>query len=147
MSADPYSVRIPDGQYRAAYLASDEAKPHGVPRWFVRFRITELGEYHGLELTRFYNVPRGSYLGRSHNLWIDYQTLIGRRPPVRGLTPEDFLKGCEVLVKTATVTERREGKKRIKLPEDCWYSKIDRFVRITAGSPPCIQSRDTRGRR
>jgi hypothetical protein len=147
MSTDPCSTRVPDGSYRAAYVACEDGKPHGVPRWFVHFKITEPGEHFGLVLIRFYNVPRGAFLARTHNLWIDYQTLIGGRPPPQGLTPEAFLKGCEILVKTKTVKHRVEGRKRIELPEDCWYSKIDRLIRITAGSPPCMPGRAQRAQR
>ena len=68
----------------------------------------------------------------------DYVALISRRPPASGLKPERFLKGCEVLAEVVLVTEADRGRKRVVLPEDCHYSKIDRLIRITAGSPPCM---------
>ena len=137
MSADPCAALIPDGQYRATYIGYEHGRPYGEQRWFAQFKITELGEHVGNVVTRFYNVPRGPYLARTSNLSMDFVDLIGRRPPTRGLTPDRFLKGCDVLVQTATVKHRIEGRRRIELPWDCWYSKIDRLIRITAGSPPC----------
>lgn len=63
--------------------------------------------------------------------------IIGTRPPSRGLTPYDFLDGCEVLAEVTTVKHRTEGRKRILVRDDCHYSKINRLIRITAGCPPC----------
>ena len=111
MSADPYSTLVPDGQYRAVYLGYEKATPYGQPRWIARFRIIEPGPYMGLGLLRFYNVPKGRFLPRSHNLSLDYVNLMRRRPPTTGLTPDQY-KGCEVLVKTTTVKHRLEGGKR-----------------------------------
>ena len=83
-------------------------------------------------------IPFRSFLPRSPNLALDYMAVIGTRPPSQGLKPSDFLKGCEVLAEVATVRHQTQGRCRIKLPEDCHYSKINRLVRITAGSPPGI---------
>ena len=85
-------------------------------------------------------------VGAEPLLFLDYVALIGARPPSKGLQPADSLKGCEVLVATATVKHRIQGRRRVELPEDCWYSKIDRLVKITAGSPPCMRARTQRGR-
>jgi hypothetical protein len=145
MSADPYATRVPDGQYRATFEGWEKNIAYGSVRWFGHFRITEPGEYFGLPLLRFWNEPRGPFLPRSHNLYLDFVALIGTRPPSQGLKPSDFLKGCEVLVETVTVRHQTQGRRRIELPEDCWYSKIDRLIRITAGSPPCMRSRHTDG--
>ncbi len=136
MSTDPYRTRVPDGQYRVAFDKCETGSAYGGPRWFVWFRITEPGPFVGLPILRFYNVPKRSWLPRTHNLARDYVDLIGRHPPSR-LVPKDFLKGCEVLAAVVTVKHQTQGKKRVELPEDCWYSKIDRLIRITAGSPPC----------
>ena len=46
-----------------------------------------------------------------------------------------------MLAEVVTVKHRIEGKRRIEIPEALWYSKIDRFIRITAGSPPCMRSK------
>ena len=107
---------------------------HGSRRWFVHFQITEPGEHFGERILRFYNAPRGPYVPQSHNLALDYMSLIGRRPSAR-LKPADFLKGCEVLALVVTV--KRNAKCKGDLPQACHYSKIDRLIRITAGRPPC----------
>lgn len=135
-SIDPYSTLIPDGQYRAAFLRCEKGSAYGAPRWFVWFQITEPGPYLGLPILRFYNVSKRSWLPRTHNLALDYMALFGCRLPSQ-LKPENFLKGCEVLVEIVTVKHQTHGKRRVELPERCWYSKIDRLIRITAGSPPC----------
>ena len=135
MSADPYQTRVPDGQYRVAFEKCEKGIAYGAPRWFVWFRITEPGPHIGLSILRFYNVPKRPWLPRTHNLWLDYEALIGPRPP-SGLRPVDFLKGCEVLAEVVVVKHQRRGKKRVELHSDAWYSKIDRLIRITAGSPP-----------
>ena len=105
--------------------------------WFGHFQITEEGPHHGLPLLRFWNQPRKDFLPRSHNLFLDYVQLGGGRLPPGRLTPDKFLKGCEVLVEVVTVKSQRKGRRQIKLTEALWYSKIDRLIRITAGSPPC----------
>ena len=145
MSADPYSTRVPDGQYRAGFIKWEKGTPYGARRWFGHFQINEPGEYFGLPIRRFWNEPQGPFLPRSHNLALDFMAVIGARPPSKGLKPSDFLKGCEVLVETATVRHQSQGRRRIELPEGCWYSKIDRLIRITAGSPPCMRSRPPKG--
>ena len=133
--SDPYRTRVSDGQYRVAYVKCENGVAYGVPRWFVAFTITEEGPNFGIPILRFYNVPRGSFLPRSHNLSIDFMSLMGRRPP-RNLKPEMLLKGCEVLAEVVTVRHQTRGSRRVELPEGCWYSKISRFIRITAGSSP-----------
>jgi hypothetical protein len=144
MSTDPYATRIPDGQYQAAFVRLEKGFAFGSPRWFGHFKITEHGEFFGLALLRVWNEPRGAFLPRSHNLALDFMAVTGTRPPSKGLKPSDFLKGCEVLVETATVRHQTRGRQRVELPEDCWYSKIDRLIRLTAGSPPCMSSRGAR---
>lgn len=134
--SDPYQ-RVPDGQYRAGLVRVEKGFAYGQRRLFGYFRITEDGPSQGTELVRFWNEPRGSFLPRTHNLYKDFVTLIGRRPPQSGLKPEEFLKGCEVLIEVVTVKKSSDGRRMQLLPEDCWYSKVDRLIRITAGCPPC----------
>ena len=133
---DPY-IRVPDGQYRATLVRIETGIVYGQRRLFGYFQITEEGPHQGKTLVRFWNEPRGNFLPRSHNLYRDFVTLIGRRPPSSGLKPEDFLKGCEILVQVVTVKKGSDGRRMRIQPEDCWYSKIERPIRITAGCPPC----------
>ena len=144
MRCDPYATLIPDGQHRATFIEIQTGTVEGSARWFGYFQITEEGPHHGKILLRFWNEPRGPFLPRSHNLHKDFVALIGRRPPSTGLKPDQFLKGCEVLVGVSTVKHRSEGRRMVQLPEDCWYSKIDRLIRITAGAPPCLRGRRSR---
>ena len=133
---DPYGTRIPDGQYRMMYERTESGVAFGARRWFAWFTISEPGPNFGLPIVRFYNVPKRPWLPRSHNLRLDYVQLTGRKPPSK-LKPEDFLKGLEVLGEVVTVKRRAQGKRRVLQPEELWYSKVDRLVGITAGSPPC----------
>ena len=144
MKGDPYSTLVPDGRYSAAFVGLEKGVVYGQRRWFGYFQITDLGPYHGCTLVRFWNEPRSRFLPRTHNLSLDFVALIGRRPPSSGLKPDAFLKGCEVLVEVLTVKHRSDGHRKVLLPEDLWYSKIDRLIRITAGVPPCGLSRGSR---
>ena len=141
MSVDPYSTRVPDGQYRVAFDKFEKGCAFGSKRWFGHFRITEEGEYFELPLLRFWNEPSGAFLPRSHNLALDFMAVVRTRPPSRGLKPSDFLKGCEVLAEVTTVRHQSQGRNRIETPEACRYSKIDHLIRILAGSPPYMRSR------
>ena len=133
---DPYKL-IPEGRYRASFVRVDSGIAYGQRRLFGIFRITEEGPHFGVQITRFWNEPRGRFLPRTHNLYKDFVALIGKRPPLRGLKPEDFLKGCEVLVEVTTVKNTNDGRRMVIQPEDCWYSKIARLILTTAGVPPC----------
>jgi hypothetical protein len=133
-NADPYATLIPEGQYRVIWQKTETGRVQGGDRFFVHFIVSEPGEYQGLPLRRFYNVPKGRLLPRSHNLAQDFMALTNRRPPSR-LKPDQFLKGCEVLAEVTTV---KRSLQRRELSEDTHYSKIDRLIRITAGSPPCL---------
>jgi hypothetical protein len=135
---DPFTTRIPDGQVRVVFEHREDGYAFGSPRWFCWFRISEEGTHQGLPLLRIYNVPRGARIPRSHNLAIDYMALIGRRPPAK-LRPERFLRDCEVLARVVTVRERVTDRGRVKLPEACWYSRVDELITITAGCPPCLR--------
>ena len=106
--SDPYRTRVPDGQYRVVFVKCEKGVAYGMPRWFVWFRIIEEGPHFGKLIVRFYNVPRGSFLPRSHNLNIDFMSLTGRRTP-RNLKPEMMLKGCEVLAEVVTVKHQTRG--------------------------------------
>ncbi len=142
-SADPYGTLVPDGQYRVGYVTWEEGNAYGRSLWFGHFKITEPGEYNGLPILRVWNKPKRPYLPRSHNLALDYMALTGCYPR-SAVTPDELAKGCELLAETATVKHEIRGKRRIERPEGCWYSKIDRLIRITAGSPPCMRSRGKR---
>jgi hypothetical protein len=137
---DPYMTRVPNGQYRVGYLGFEKGVAYGQERWFAWFKITEEGAHFGKPIRRFYNAPTRSFIARSSNLAIDFLSLIELRPPSR-FTPDDFLKGAEVLAEVVTVREANDGRRKIGLREEAGYSKIDRLIRITAGCPPYLQAR------
>jgi hypothetical protein len=136
---DPLTTQIPDGQYRVAFKKWEKGCAFGSTRWFGLFVVVEPGPYFELPILRFWNEPHGPFLARTHNLFDDYVAVIGKRPPSRGLKPSDFLKGAVVLVETTTVKGQRQRGRRIERPEDCWYSKIDRIIRLTDGCPPHLR--------
>lgn len=146
MSRDPMETLVPEGRYRMVYMEHEDGKAYGRKVWFVRFQITEPGKYQGLVILRFYNIPRGGRLARSSSLAIDFVNLTGLRPTA-SLTPDRFLKGCEVLGRVVTVRDRVDGRRRIQLPEAVHYSKVAELLKITAGSPPCLHGRAPEGRR
>lgn len=138
-STDPTATLIPPGTYHVAFVRTEIGSVFGRRVLFGHFAITESGPYHGLPILRFWNEPRSRVLPRTHNLWKDYHAVTGRRPPSTGLKPVDFLAGCEVLALVATVDSQSQGRRKVALPKDCHYSKIDAFVGISAGCPPCLR--------
>ena len=137
---------MPEGRYRMAYIKHEDGNAYGRRVWFVWFQIMEPGEYEGLLILRFYNQPAGGRLARSSSLAMDFMALTGLRPPAN-LSPDYFLKGCEVLGRVVSVTERVDGARRIQRPEELHYSKVAELLKITACSPPCLQGRASEGRR
>lgn len=138
-AGNPQETLIPEGEYQVAYRSYETGYVYDRIVWFVRCEIAD-GPYRGLPLLRYYNQPRRDRpLPRSHNLALDFIALAGRRPP-RTLKPDELLSGCIVLARVVTVREQRNGKRPIVLPEGAWYSKIDAFVRVVAGCPPCMRS-------
>ena len=137
-SPHPYETHIPEGEYQVALIRCETGNVYGSARWFGHFQIVEDGQFFGLPIFRFWNRPKGKFIARTSNLAIDFMNVAGRRPPSTGLTPEKFLKGCQVLAHVVTVRHRNEERQRVELPEACWYSKIDRIIKLTAGRPPCL---------
>jgi hypothetical protein len=135
---DPYSTFVPEGDYDVALTRCETGVAFGSERWFGHFKIVDHGEFFGLPIYRFWNRPKSKVLARSSNVAIDFMNVVGRRPPSVGLTPDKFLKGCQVLAEVVTVKHRNEPRCRVELPEDCWYSKINRIIRLSAGTPPCL---------
>ena len=134
MSDWPTETLVPPGDYRVAW---DTREREGLFRRKVDYchlKITEPGEHFGKRLLRVYNVHSGPRpLPRTHNMRRDYVNLTGRRPPSRGLKPEDFLKGREMLARVRTVV--RDFRQR-PIPLADQYSVIDEFIEYTAGQGP-----------
>jgi hypothetical protein len=137
-AAHPYETIVPEGKYEVAFIRCEEGTAYREKRWFGHFEIVDLGnQHHGKPVLRFWNIPKGR-VARTSNLFRDYVAVTNRRPPMQGIKPDKFLKGCIVEVEVVTVEHRNEGRQRIKFPESCHYSKINRILRRTAGTPPCL---------
>ena len=70
MQADPEFLidtkylppKIPEGVYEGVFVRQEMAVVFKCPKIFVYFRITELGQHHGVELFRAYRVGRSKDL-------------------------------------------------------------------------------------
>ena len=125
------STLVPDGEYYVIYKSFDTGVVGGSKKYFVHFVITD-GEHQGKPLTRFYNVPKGPRLARSHSLYRDYARLYGKRPPKR-IRPDQFLAGRELKAHVVKVARIQSGGSWQETPADLQYSKIDELMEITMG--------------
>ena len=121
---------VPDDKYEFVYARHKYVLSFGgKPKLFMWFRITSLGEHHGKELPRFYNVrtsnkryspPRNGVLTR------EMRQLFGNSLKARGL-PLQQLKESVLLGITRTVnTDSRQ--KNLHMANR--YSVIDEFLRV-----------------
>jgi hypothetical protein len=101
------------------------------------FRVCGLGEHHGVELVRWYNVrPRGT-LGRSgafqagwgSHLLREYITLVGAAKRNDRIALTKYSK-LVLIAEVKTVTSDREQN---DLPAGLHYSVISKLVRVEAG--------------
>ena len=69
----------------------------------------------------------------------DYVELIGARPPSKGFKLNDLFAGCEIRAVVTTVRHLGSDNRKTEAPEDCWYSKIERFIEIVSGLPSCAR--------
>ena len=121
---------VPDDKYEFVYARHKYVLSFGgKPKLFMWFRITSLGEHHGKELPRFYNVrtsnkryspPRNGVLTR------EMRQLFGNSLKARGL-PLQQLKESVLLGITRTVSTDSRQKKLHSINR---YSVIDRLVRV-----------------
>jgi hypothetical protein len=140
---DPLQTIVPAGEYSVAYLSYETGFVFGRGIYFVRFTIVEPGEYHGHVILRFVNVPKqwqgkkrdqkARSLARSSTLSHDYVSINGRMPPIRVFSPIDLYKDRVLRVKVVTVEDQNIDGKRVKVPKDGRYSKINRIIRQEAG--------------
>ena len=133
---DVFSTLVDPGEYEVALVRVETGNIWNSKRWFGHFQIVQEGESFGLPLLRVWNQQKGKRLGRSSKLFADYKAVVGRLPPATGVTPDMFLKDCQVLAEVVTVTKDYRGSPQ---PREFWYSKIDWLTKLTAGTPPCLQ--------
>ena len=137
---DPYGTLVTPGKYRVFFRGTDSGYVYGSERLFCWFTISPDEKGDGQPLLRIYNTLRRPFVPRSHNIFLDYWALTGRRPPPT-VKPAHFLEGCEVLAQVVTVHGNQKGR-RGAAPIGPPYSKIDGLIKITAGTPPCLRRRE-----
>ncbi len=136
---DPYGTLVKAGEYRCFFRGVEIGRVYGTERLFCWFTISPDEKGGDKPLLRIYNALRRPFVPRSHNIFLDYWALTGRRPPPT-VKPQDYLEGCEVLARVVTVHENQKGRRGVT-PSGPPYSKIDGLIKITAGTPPCLRNR------
>ncbi len=134
-------ILVPAGEYIVGAVASRKVRWFGRSVWWVRFRITDVGEHHGRELFAYWNViPRGSRVSRSYEIAKAYVIATALKPPkhLAQLSPMEFLGGCLFRAKVDYVRRDTSGVER---PIEASYSKVDFLIERVAGNPPCLVRR------
>ena len=142
---DPYGTLVDPGKYRCFYRGVERGFVYGVERQYCWFTLSPDEEGAEKPLIRFYNPICKPFVPRTHNIFKDYWALTGRLPS-HTVKPDDYLSGCELLVSVVTVHEknakgRKNGARKNPGPP---YSKIDALIKITLGTPPCLQRGSSR---
>jgi hypothetical protein len=124
--------KIPDGIYEGVYTRWDSQVVFKCPKVFVYFRITELGQYHGLELYRPYRAHALSKTGKSAKFMLKPRSeflrmlrRIGGENIRRDRASLSVLAGKVLKLKVRTVT--KDYRQR-DLPEHDQYSVIEEIM-------------------
>ena len=121
---------LPDGHYELVYVKHQYVRAFGGNvKLFMSFRITSLGDHHGKQLKRFYNVRESNkrYVApRTGLLTREMRQLFGSALKKQGL-PIQLLKESVLLGKTRIVESDYRQK---KLGGANRYSIIDQLVRV-----------------
>ena len=124
--------KIPEGSYEGVFVRSELAVIFKCLKLFVYFRITELGEYHGMEFYRAYRVHPGSKSGKSSKYVLKPRSELLRT--IRRISGEKIrrdraslsaLRGKILRLKVRTVI--KDYRQR-DLPEHDQYSVIEDIV-------------------
>ena len=124
--------KIPEGSYEGVFVRSELAVVFKCLKLFVYFRITELGEYHGMEFYRAYRVHPGSKSGKSPKYVLKPRSELLRT--IRRISGEKIrrdraslsaLRGKILRLKVRTVI--KDYRQR-DLPEHDQYSVIEDIV-------------------
>ena len=139
---DPYDTFVEPGEYRVFYRGWERGYAYGSERTFCWFTLS--ADQMGAEkpLIRVYNAITKPFVPRTHNIARDYYAVTKRRAPPK-VKPDDFLKGCELLVRVETVNAKdaRPGRRGAGGDWGPPYSKIGTILKVTIGSPPCLQKK------
>ncbi len=139
---DPYESLVPPGEYIVGFLRNEEKYLfYGRTCWRCRWQILGDGEYSGLFLYNWFNLPEADAPIRpGHAFYQAYVVATGLRPPkdLAEHRPSWFLGDCQFRAKVRTVGKDPNGVKR---PDAASYSRVDFLIKRIEGLPPCLQRR------
>jgi hypothetical protein len=121
---------IPEKEYEVGYVRDEKVRMWGQPKVFLRFTITEFGEYHGIELFMACNLPTGPKLSASSKLGRAWVLALGRKPDRLDRFSAKVFRGKLFYAKVRTVTK---SSNQIKLTDAQKYSVIDVITKKVAG--------------
>jgi hypothetical protein len=132
---DGECVLVPPGEYELRYRYYETLIYRRSPRLIVHLAIVAPDEYAGLPVERFYNVEKltgpakryGDFVARRRgDLVREYRQIAGPTGRHDRLSFVAF-KGQRIVGQIITVTTDH---RRRELPEDEYYSKVDRLIRV-----------------
>lgn len=128
--------QIPDGEYTFRLKHHLTAQKFGSPRVELRCVIVDLGEFYGIELSRWYCVdslkskagPRGTFIPKpTGDLLIEFCGLFPDYNPRLERFSLQRLYGIEFIARTRTV---KVNNQQTPLPEQLQHSVIAKLVRV-----------------
>ena len=145
----PRKPLVPPGTYKMMLVDyATITLAHGKAKKLVlRFRITDMGDFLGIELPRYYNVDlegkprlRGKFkVGWGSSFMRDYATALGSLPKRMNRIPMGAFDGVEVRGLVRTVTSGwayRKGDTGHALPQPLYYSVVERLLPPAVALPP-----------
>jgi hypothetical protein len=135
--ADEESALIPEGEYRLKLVNHHTAVQFGTPKLILIFEVTDFGPLIGTKLKAFFNVAalngKAGAKGkvkhkRTGDFMIQYFTVFPTAARIKRLdrVPMEPLYNIEIVCNVRTV---KLNSNRLPLPEQLWYSKVERLVR------------------
>ncbi len=121
------TVRIPDGEYKVAYILHEVTVGSFGKKLRIDFRIVSLGNYYDVELSAWYNIVDGEVgkggkikLTARQNITNELYLVLELKDQADELCPS-MLQGLVILVDVATV---KTNSRKKTLAEPLWYSKV-----------------------
>jgi len=125
--AHDYYPLLPDAEYIAQCFKYEKGFAFGkAKKLYLKFRIIE-GKFEGTELFMAFNMPYGKKLTPGYKYYKTWVKANGFQKPSRNaiMSPRFFKnKICKI----KTRTSKPEG-----MPQDFWYSVVDKIVGVMAG--------------
>ena len=134
---DEESGLIPEGEYRLKLVSHHTAVQFGTPKLILIFEVSEFGTLIGTMLKAYFNVAaligKAGVKGRvkhkrTGDFMIQYFTVLPAASRIKRLdrVPMEPLYNIEIVCKVRTV---KINSNRLPLPQQLWYSKVERLVR------------------